>query len=218
MKKILVLAAHPDDETFGLGGTIAKHSKKGDKVFVLVFSEGESARKANEKDISKRKEKARKACTVLGVKQIKFLGYQDQKLDTIPLLELCIEIESVIKTWKPDTIYTHFWGDLNQDHRRVFEASMISSRPIGKSFPTKVLCYEIPSSTEWGISAFKPNIFIDIEKEKAKKNKACKFYENELGIFPHPRSLKALSIREQYWGTVAGRKYVESFVLVREVS
>jgi LmbE family N-acetylglucosaminyl deacetylase len=217
MKKILVLAAHPDDETFGLGGTIVKHSKNRDDVFVLTFTEGESARKINEKNIIKRRENAKKACAVLGVKKTKFLDFQDQKLDSIPLLELCKEIESVIKIWKPEIIYTHFWGDLNQDHRRIFEASMIASRPIGKYFPTKILCYEVPSSTEWGINGFKPNIFVDVEEVSSTKIRACKYYKNELRKFPHPRSLKALSIREQYWGSVSNKKHAEAFVLVREV-
>jgi len=111
MEKILVICAHPDDETLGMGGTLALHAKKGDEIFVLVFTEGESGADNVPHDrIAKRQRQGEKACSILGVKKTKFLNYADQKLDDFPLLNLAKEIEVVIKKWKPTIVYTHFGG------------------------------------------------------------------------------------------------------------
>ncbi len=133
MEKILVVSAHPDDETLGLGGTIKLHSLSGSNVCVLNFADGESARKKSMKNILKRKKQGEKAATILGIKETQFLDYEDQKLDTIPILELSKHIESAIKKWNPSIIYTHFWGDVNQDHRVLFEATIIAARPTPNS-------------------------------------------------------------------------------------
>ena len=164
MEKILVVCAHPDDETLGLGGTIKLHSLNGSIVHVLNFADGESARKKSTDNIIKRQKQALKASSILGIKETEFLDYEDQKLDTIPLVELSKHIESAIKRWKPTIVYTHFWGDVNQDHRVLFDATMIATRPTPNSKINKVICYETPSSTEWGNEKFFPNYFVDIQK------------------------------------------------------
>jgi len=81
MNKILVVCAHADDETLGLGGTICQHVKKGDSVNVLIFTDGESARKKSTTKIKTRQNQAKKAAKEMGVKKIIFLDYPDQQLD-----------------------------------------------------------------------------------------------------------------------------------------
>ena len=217
MKKILVICAHPDDETLGLGGTIRVHALKGSKVFVLIFADGESAREKSTKKIKQRQEQAKKAAKELKIQEIKFLGYEDQKLDTVPLLELAKNIESVMKKFKPDTVFTHFWGDVNQDHRILFEATSIATRPTPKSTVERVICYETPSSTEWSHHNFKPNLYVSIEKVLKQKLKALSNYKNEVERFPHPRSKKAIVSRSSYWGSSVGIKYAEAFVVIRDL-
>ena len=218
MDRILVIGAHPDDETLGLGGTIAKKSKSGDSVFVLIFTDGEIARKVNKSKISQRKAQLIDATKILGVKQINFLNYNDQELDSIPLIELSREIENAIKKWNPNVIYTHFYGDVNQDHRAVFDATLIASRPTPKSNISKLICYETPSSTEWGRQKFEPNFFEDISKFIKTKQNAFKKYTKEMEKFPHPRSLEAIFANSQKWGSSVGVNNAEAFVKIREIS
>lgn len=219
MKKVLVLCAHPDDETLGIGGTIALHVQKKDKVFVLIFATGQFGRDSSTKGIEKRKEQGKKACKVLGVNQVEFLNYDDQQLETVLLTELTKKIESVINKWKPSIVYTHFWGDVNQDHRRIFEASLIALRPKPNSYVDKIMCFETPSSTEWGSPnlKFEPNTFVNIEKVLSKKLTALKVYKGEIEKHPHPRSKTSVLNRAKYWGSLVGLKYAEPLINVREI-
>ena len=219
MEKTLVICAHPDDETLGLGGTIALHAKEGNNVFILMFTDGQFGRDTTTKGIKQRQDHAKKACSILGVTEVEFLNYADEKLDTIPLVELACKIESAIKKWKPDTVFTHYWGDVNQDHRRVFEATLIAVRPHPSSRIKRLICYETPSSTEWGHGSnkFNPNLFINIDNVLRKKIMALKMYSNEISDYPHPRSKDSVISRARYWGSSVGVKHAEAFVTVREI-
>ena len=220
MNRILVLCAHPDDETLGLGGTLSLKSKNGNQIFVLFFTDGESSRNKTTKDIILRQKQARNACKILGIKKVKFLNYPDEKLDTFSTLEIAKEIENAIKEWKPSEIFTHYWGDLNQDHRKIFEATKIAVRPQPASLIKKVICYETPSSTDWGRfpESFTPNLFINIDKTIKTKISAFKKYKNEIHRFPHPRSSDSIVIRSKYWGSTIGNMNSEAFILLREIS
>jgi len=220
MEKILVLCAHPDDETLGLGGTLSLKSKNGNQIYVLFFTDGESSRnKTTKDDIILRQKQAEDACKLLGIKKVKFLDYPDQKLDTFPTLEIAKQIENAIKEWKPSEIFTHYWGDVNQDHRKIFEATKIAVRPQPSSKIKKIICYETPSSTDWGIfpESFTPNLFVNIDKTIKKKISALKKYKNEIQKFPHPRSIDSVIIRSKYWGSTIGDMNSEAFILLREI-
>ena len=219
MNKILVICAHADDETLGLGGTLCSHAKKGDKIRVLIFADGESARGKSNSKIKIRQNQAKKAAKELGVKKIKFFDYPDQQLDIIPLKDLAKKIEIEIEEYSPNIVYTHYWGDVNQDHRRMYEATLIACRPTPTSSIKQVLCYETPSSTEWG-NPFKnnqPNKFVNIEKFLNKKIKALENYSGEIKPFPHPRSKKAITNRAMFWGSTIGISYAEVFYVIREI-
>ena len=218
MKRILVVCAHPDDETLGLGSTLFLKMKSGSEIFVLIMADGESARSKNMEKIVKRENEAKNALAILGITNFKFLRYPDQLLEQIPLLELSKNIELIIKKWKPDTVFTHFPGDMNQDHKRVFDATLIACRPVPSSKISSLICYETPSSTYWGNDCFKPNFYVDISKGLEKKIKAFKQYKNEISNYPHPRSVESLKNRAGYWGSKIGLKYAEAFIKIREIS
>jgi LmbE family N-acetylglucosaminyl deacetylase len=215
-KKILIIGAHPDDETLGLGGTINRLSKNNANINCIIFADGESARGKSEK-IEQRKNQSISASKILGIKKMEFLSYQDQTLDIIPVVELAKKIEFHIKKNNPDTIFTHFWGDVNQDHRRLFEATNIAVRSTPNSKVKNIICYETPSSTEWGLEAFKPNLFVDISKEIKIKLKALKKYSNEIEKYPHPRSELSIKGRANYWGSTSGKKQAEAFIVYRMI-
>lgn len=218
--KILVVCAHPDDETLGLGGTLALEAANGNEVFVLIFTHGQFGRDVTDTGIKKRQNQAKRACSALGVRDVKFLNYEDEKLDTIPTVELACQIEKNIRSWKTDTIYTHYWGDLNQDHRRVFEATLIATRPSPSSKINRLVCFETPSSTEWGYSPsnFHPNSFVCIDSVLKKKINALKMYGDEIAPYPHPRSIDSVLNRTEYWGSSIGVKHAEAFMTIREIS
>lgn len=218
MKKILVLAAHPDDELLGLGGSLIKHVRDGCEVHVVIMSEGASSRYEDGMK-NKLKESAYKAGEVMGVKQVHFCDMPDQRMDRIALLDVIQPIESLIEQIKPETIYVHHHGDVNQDHRVVFEATMVAARPVKGSSVKKILCYETPSSTEWcppfSDRVFIPNVFVDITDTIEQKLDAFRCYESELRQFPHPRSIETLKNTARQWGSKVGLEYAEAFELIR---
>lgn len=219
MNKILVICAHPDDESLGLGGTLALHSKNGDKINVLIFTTGQFGRDETDNGILERAKQGKKACKILGVNKVEFLGYEDQKLDSIPLTELTSHIEKAIKKSKANIVFTHFWGDMNQDHRRIYEATLIATRPKKQNTINSLICYETPSSTDnnYGENSFNPNYFVNIKKVLKIKERAISQYKDEVMEYPHPRSLEALRNRSKFWGSKINLDYAESFVKIKEI-
>jgi len=221
MNKILVVAAHPDDEALGCGGVIARHISLGEHVFVLFMTDGESSRNVStdlNKKISNRNESAKKALKILGVTDHKFLDFPDNKMDTVPLLEIAKAIEEVVGEFKPNIIYTHFRNDLNIDHQITNQAVLTAARPQPNCCVKKILSFEILSSSEWNsysISQFQPQYVVDISDFWEKKEKAINCYHDELRSFPHSRSVKALESLATLRGATNGIEKAEAFFVER---
>jgi LmbE family N-acetylglucosaminyl deacetylase len=219
-RKIVILAAHPDDEVLGVGGTLAYMAKKGGTIVPVIFCENSTVR--YDTSMINILEDAAINCTkTLGLQQPIFLQYPDQKLDTFSILEISQKIEEIIQTHQPSTIFTHHNGDINRDHRVVFEATMVATRPFPGQRVKQVLLYETVSSTEWGhpsiTPSFEPNIFINISETLETKIKAFSYYESEVKPFPHPRSFDAIKVRAKDWGARVGLPAAEAFQLVRSI-
>ncbi|MCL5962260.1 MAG: PIG-L family deacetylase [Chloroflexi bacterium] len=216
--RVLVLAAHTDDEVLGVGGTIAKHSAAGDQVCVCIACNRATNHTYDQAVIQRLRGFARKASEQLGVKELIFCDGLDERLTVIDAVQL---IEGHVARIRPDVVYTHHRGDSNQDHQVLFKASVIVTRTSGAHVVRKVLCYEVPSSTEqgppFGDYAFVPNVFVNIEETLEQKIKALMAYETEIGPFPHPRSLESIRIAAQRWGVKSGLKAAEAFELVRDI-
>lgn len=215
--KILVLAPHPDDGVLGCGGTINKHVNNGDEVFLCVITKGYKPDWSDE-ILKKSPKEIEKANKILGIKKTYFLGYPTVKLDTIPQKELNDAIARVVNTVKPDILYIPYNGDLNKDHRLVFEASLVASRPTSHNIK-KILSYETLSETEWGqnINPFIPNLYVDISKNIDKKLESMKAFRTELKKCPHPRSLEIIEALSKKRGSEAGLKFSEAFIVIREI-
>jgi len=213
--KILVVAAHPDDEVIGLGGTIAKHAKKGDDVFILIVSEGVSAQyEDKEKFLELRRDACLKAANLLGVRGVIFKDLPDGKLDSISQLEINKIIEEQIKKISPDRIYTHHWGDLHKDHKIVYESTLVAAR----NSRAEIFCYETISSTNKIRNQdkfFIPNTYIDISEELSEKLKAVECYDTEVKAFPHPLSKEALTCLAKLRGVELNLNAAEAFVCVK---
>ncbi len=220
--KVLVCVAHSDDETFGCGGTIAKHVSKGDKVYCISFTDGVSSRKNTKlSDIKKREISKNKASKILGFKWVKTKTvFEDNKLSFNNLLDITKIIEISKKKIKPNIIYTHFADDLNIDHRVVAEATLTAFRPIKNNFE-KIFSFEVPSATDYRYfkkKQFNPNFINDITKFWKIKKRAILAYKKELQKFPNSRSLHGIETLSKYRGSQNGLNYAEGFVLVKEIS
>jgi len=227
MKKILVFAAHPDDELLGCGATLLKYKKKGFKVKTFFFGDGESSRDIDKKKIIKsiiKREKQAESVSKKGkFEKPTFKRFPDNKLDTVPLLDIVKFIEKQIRDNKPEIIFTHFENDLNIDHQIIYRAVITASRPLSKTFVKKIYSFEIPSSTDFSLSRkskkiFNPNFFVEVEKTIKKKLNLLKIYKDEIKKWPHPRSLKSIKNLSMYRGSQIGKKYAEAFILVRELN
>ncbi|MFC1630140.1 PIG-L deacetylase family protein [Patescibacteria group bacterium] len=223
--KILIIAAHPDDEVLGCGGTIAKHSHN-NEVYVVILGEGISSRYAQREDVRKEEllslqKQSKEAGRFLGAKENIFFNLPDNQFDSIPLLKIVKKIEEVIKKIRPAIVYTHHSGDLNIDHRITFQAVLTATRPIDNCSVKKIYSFEIPSSTEWSFQKingpFLPNVFEDISETWEKKVQAMQMYNTEIKKFPHPRSKEAIVVIAKRWGSTVGLKYAEAFELIRAV-
>jgi len=214
-KKILVIAPHPDDEVLGCGGTIKKYAAAGHEVFLGVVTKA-YAPDWSEDFIKNRKKEVAQANKILGIKETFFLELPTVKLDTVPQKELNDKIGEIINKVKPDILFLPFYGDLNQDHRLVFEAGLVCARPYKNSIK-KIFVYETSSETEWGTRQFWPVAYMDITETLKDKLGAMACYASELKDFPHPRSLEGITVLAKKRGTEAGLVAAEAFIIIREI-
>lgn len=225
IKKILVIAAHPDDEVLGAGGTIARLAKDGMECHLLIVTDGSSSqyRESNKMDeiIEAKKRETKNCANILGLKSIHYGGLPDMKLDTIPHVVINQAIESVINELRPDTVFTHFWGDVNLDHQNVYKSTLVAVRPTMGQVVKELYCYRVPSSTEWTPNKentmFMPNYFVDIHQYAEQKYKAFSCYTTELRDYPHPRSVQYLRETDKAAGLRVGLLAAEEFVLLRKI-
>ncbi len=216
---VLIIAAHPDDETLGCGGAIAKHARLGDTVEVLVFADGVTARaKSLPEALKARGEDFKNACRILGVSDYVMHQYSDNRLDMVPLLDLVKYAEIHIERFKPEIVYTHHEGDLNVDHSLVCKAVRTACRPQPGCSVKKLLHFEVPCSTAWG-GEFQPNYFVELDAELlAKKLTAFSCYDAEIRDYPHPRSKTGLNDLAHWRGAAVGLRAAEAFVVGRTVA
>jgi LmbE family N-acetylglucosaminyl deacetylase len=219
-EKVLIVAAHADDEALGCGGTIARHADGGDSVEVVFVADGVSGR-GNSAALAARHASAKKACAILGANAPAFLDFPDQKLDAVGLLPVVQALESLIAKIQPTVIYTHHGGDLNLDHRIVHQAVMTALRPTPSSIYKAVYAFEVASSTEWASTAigevFRPDHFVSIEGTVERKIEALQAYDQEMRDFPHARSYAALRALATLRGAAVGVVAAEGFVTLRSL-
>lgn len=212
---ILVVGAHPDDETLGAGGLVARSVAEGREVAWLTFS-GPTTSRGDDPDVAAGEwaEAGRR----LGVTDLTQVGLADNRFDEVALLDLVTEVEAVIDRVRPTTVVTHHAGDVNVDHRLVAEAVLAATRPVPGHPVRTVLAFEVPSSTEWGFGAirpFIPNLFVDISGVVDRKLDALGAYASELRTAPHPRSVEVVQALATVRGSAIGVAAAEAFQLVR---
>lgn len=225
MEKILVVAAHPDDEILGCAGTLKRLINEGNEVYSLILSDGTTSRydRLTEQvstDIKRRLEQNQSAAKVIGYKETFFCQFPDNSFDKESLLAIVKAIEKYILLLKPSVIYTHHYGDLNIDHQKTFHAVQTAARPMLDCSVKEIYSFETLSATDWNFTCnagFTPNYFVNIEGTMKDKLEAMKCYKSELREYPHPRSLEGLKIAAKKWGMTIGCNYAEAFELIRKI-
>lgn len=225
--RVLVVAAHPDDEVLGCGGTIARLAGEGDDVSIAILGEGITSRyeqrdQADPALLKQLHARASKAAKLLGARELSLQKLPDNRFDSVPLLDVVKIIENLVQTIRPEVIYTHHGGDLNIDHTITHRAVLTATRPQPEQVVREIYTFEVASSTEWAFQRlerpFQPNVFEDISFTLQRKLDGMAVYESEARPFPHPRSPGALTAIAQRWGSVVGCKAAEAFELVRAIN
>ena len=227
-KRVLVVAAHPDDEVLGCGGTIARHADEGDQVQVLIVAEGATSRQQQRDraqasgELSSLLQAGQTAGSILGAAGVELLDLPDNRLDSVDRLDLIKLVEARIVCYQPHVVYVHHAGDVNVDHRRLHEAVVTACRPTPGHPVRRILSFEVASSTEWqppgSAPAFQPNWFVDISAQWERKRKALEAYASEMRPWPHARSIQALEHLGRWRGSQVGVEAAEAFCLLRQLS
>tara|TARA_B100000315_G_C14434011_1_gene521518 strand:+ start:97 stop:801 length:705 start_codon:yes stop_codon:yes gene_type:complete len=228
INSILVIAAHPDDEVLGCGASIAKWSKDGQDVHVLIMAEGATSRdhtrdrEFRKSDLLHLLDSANKASNILGVKSVELLDYPDNRMDSLDLLDVVKTIETYVKKLKPGVVVTHHSNDLNIDHQIVHQAVITACRPQPGHPVKRILLFEVPSSSEWQspviCGPFVPNWFEDISDTLELKIKALEIYQSEMREWPHARSIKAVDHLARWRGASVGCEAAEAFMATRVIN
>jgi LmbE family N-acetylglucosaminyl deacetylase len=221
-ESLLIVAAHPDDEVLGCGGTIARYTDQGSTVNLVFLADGVTARdRADSAERQRRQAAAHQAANCLGIHSVQFHDFPDNRLDTVELIKIVQTIEQAIAQHQPDTVLTHHAGDVNIDHQRVHQAVVTACRPQPGHCVKTLLFFEVPSSTEWqppgSAPAFLPNWFVDISDTLPLKLEAFSAYEEELRPAPHPRSLASVEALARWRGATVGVEAAEAFMLGRQI-
>lgn len=226
-RKVLVVAAHPDDEILGCGATIIKHIAQGDIVHTLIMAEGLTSRdlirdsEMRAGELSELHSTAKRVSEFLGVSKLVIHSFPDNRMDGVNLLDVVKKIELEIDEYKPDIVYTHHAGDVNIDHKVTHDAVITACRSLPGNSVRDILFFETVSSTEWQIMTadkiFKPNVYVDVTEFMGKKRQALELYASEMRDYPHPRSYKGIELLAQYRGLTVGVHYAEAYMLGRSI-
>lgn len=217
--RVLVIAAHPDDETIGAGGTLARHIAASDEVHWCVVTQAYEPQ-WSAAVIDEAARQVRDVTAVYGFKSVIKLGFPTVKLNTLPYIDLSSALQRVVDDVQPEVVYTTPADDINLDHRVVYESTLVATRPLPGCPVKRLLCYEIAPTARFGLPVgsrgFLPNVFVDIADYLDKKLAAMACYKTELREYPHPRSIEGLRLLAQERGLSVGLPAAECFQLIRE--
>ncbi len=222
-QNVAVIVAHPDDEVLAFGGTMCRHAELGDHVHVLFLATGLAARtedgRVAAEEFQKLRAEAREAGNLMGVEKIEFSDFPDNRMDTVPLLDVVKRVSAFIENTAATLVYTHHVGDLNIDHTIVARAVLTACRPTPGAQVKRIYAGEILSSSEYSLAQdrFRPSTYIGIDSYLDRKRDALKCYTGEIRYWPHPRSIQAVAFQARMRGAEAGLEAAEALCLLREI-
>lgn len=215
--KVLIIAAHPDDEAIGCGGTIIKHKKNGDSIHLIFMTDGISARRATKKSKLIRNKGLKKCLQILKPDSYQCFDFPDNEMDKFSLLKVVKEIEKFLNNIKPNIVYTHSEFDLNVDHQVVAKAVKTATRPFPEQPVKELYSFFINSSSEWnfGNGNTAPDFYVDISDQIKDKKDLLKAYESEMRDPPHARSIDNILNTNKVCGSICGTNFAEAFKVIR---
>jgi LmbE family N-acetylglucosaminyl deacetylase len=224
-ERVLVVAAHPDDEILGCGATLARHSREGDAVYIAILGEGITSRADCREQgmdamaLRKLREDARRAANIVGANELFTFDLPDNRFDSVDLLDIVKIVERLKITTQPTLVYTHHAGDLNIDHTLTQRAVLTAFRPLDERQPHGLYAFEVPSATGWNAptpgNTFCPTHYVNVTATLPAKIEAMEAYRSERRPWPHPRSPRALEVWAQRRGLEVGWEAAEAFVPLR---
>lgn len=221
MRKVLVVAPHPDDETLGCGGTLLKHRDNGDEIHWLIITGISEGQGFTAERVMSRAKEIEVVANKYSFSSVNKLDFPTTRLDTIPIADIVSKISEVINKVQPEILYLPNRGDIHTDHKYVFDAVLSCTKWFRYNFIKRVLVYETLSETEFGINpdnnSFRPNVFISIDQYIDQKIDIMNVFVSEVGDFPFPRSAESIRALAAYRGTASGSKSAEAFMLLKEV-
>jgi LmbE family N-acetylglucosaminyl deacetylase len=219
IKKTIVVAPHPDDEILGVGGTLLRRKAEGVNIAWLIVSSASSrVRSASETEIQ-RSQEIEAIRQIIGFDEVYELNFPAAELDQVAMRDLVEGISTAFKAFEPDEVFLPHSSDVHTDHRVVFDAAISCTKWFRYPTVKRVLAYETLSETDFSLSPdsrFRPNVFVNIEPYLSQKLKALTIYSSEIGTFPFPRSLEAISALAKVRGAASGFLAAEAFELLRE--
>lgn len=217
---VLIIAPHPDDEILGCGGTIAKHTAAGNRVYVCVVTRGKLPL-FNDDGVKIVRGECASAHEYLGVKETIFLDFPAAMLEEVPRYELNDSLCKVVQCIKPEEVYIPHRGDMQLDHKMIVDAAMVALRPKYEHVAKRIYAYETLSETGWDIpntvNEFIPTVYNDISGYLDRKLQAMRFYRSQLAPYPNPRSIESLEALAKYRGSTVNKRAAEAFSLIREI-
>ena len=221
MKNVVAIMAHPDDEVLGCGATLSRFAREGCNTHILILATGLTSRgNVDIKQIRDLQDEAKSAARCLGAKSISFENFPDNKMDTIPLLEIIKKVENFIYSKSPDIIFTHHSGDLNIDHQITQRSVLTATRSLPGSKNREIYATEILSSTEFNNpeNRIRPDCYFTVSKKDVNASlKALACYKSEIRISPHPRSIEIMKSHLNVRGSECGFEYAECFEVLKIV-
>lgn len=219
MKKIIIISAHPDDETLGAGGTLLKHKANGDHIEWLIVTNILESEGFSNQRVQERQNEIEIVAKMFGFSAVHKLDYPTMKLDTGTMLEMIPKIAAIFSQSKPEVIYVMNRSDAHSDHRVIFDAVMACTKSFRYPSIKQVLMYECISETEFAPvlpeKVFQPNYYVDVTSQFAEKIAITKVYASELAVHPFPRSIRNIEALATFRGASAGVEYAEAFQLIK---
>jgi len=221
MRKVAVIAPHPDDETLGCGGTLLKHIHSGDEVHWIIVTSMSPRFAVSDERRALRKQEIVQASKFYGFKGTYELGFPAAELSSEHLPTLIGSIGECFRNIEPETVYLPYRGDVHTDHVFVYDAVVSCTKWFRYPSISRVLAYETLSETDFGlntdVNGFRPNVFIDIHPYLQKKLQAAAIFESEFHAFPFPRSMEAMEALAKVRGSASGFLAAEAFILLKEM-
>ena len=203
LSPVLVLAPHPDDETFGCGGILLLMSKKGCSITLIAVSDGSKGTRPEglsvEEYVDLRKREFERVSRTLGASYA-WWGFEDRSL-TARHRDVAKKVEEALNQLKPRAVFAPSPWEIHPDHRLVTEILVETLK--GKD--TLVVFYE-------GVVPLRPNLMVDISEVKGEKMRLMEIYESQLNSLPYHRSIAGLNLHRSL--TLPRCDAAEAFVVL----